>query len=260
MSFANQVAVITGASSGLGWALSKELSSQGCRVGLLARRQDKLDALAQEIRAAEGTAVTVSANVADREQTIAGIHALRDQLGPVDLLIACAGIGLPTQMEPLNLEQVENMFKVNTLGVVYAIAGVLPEMLQRGRGHLVAISSLAAYKGLPGESGYCASKAAVSVYMEGLRIQLRLRGIHVTTVCPGFIQTPMTDVNTFHMPLVMSAEKAARLIVSAIGRKRKVFNFPWRMTMLMKLTRWLPDWIMARSMKDYTGDRPHPPE
>ncbi len=258
MSFKDQTAVITGASSGLGWALAKELSSQGCRVGLLARRQDKLDALAQEIRAAGGTAAAVSASVADREQTNTGIRTLREQLGPIDLLIACAGVGLPTQLEPLNLKEVDNMIKVNLLGVVYAIAGVLPEMLERGRGHLVAISSLASYKGLPGESGYCASKAAVNVYMEGLRIQLRSRGIHVTTVCPGFIETAMTAVNTFHMPGLMSAQKAAHLIVRAVARKRKVFNFPLRMTMLTKLTRWLPDWIVARTMKDYTGDRPAP--
>ena len=152
------------------------------------------------------------------------------------------------------------MFKVNTLGVVYAIAGVLPEMLQRGQGHLVAISSLASYKGLPGESGYCASKAAVSVYMEGLRIELRSRGIHVTTACPGFIETPMTAVNTFHMPGLMTAEKAARLIVRAVARKRKVFNFPLGLTMMTKLSRWLPDWVIARLMKNTTGDRPHPPE
>jgi short-subunit dehydrogenase len=259
MPFANQVAIITGASSGIGWALAKELAAGGCRLGLLARRQDKLEELAQEIRTAGGTAAIAPANVADRQQTVAAIQSLREQLGPVDLLIANAGIGQPTPLEPLNTELVESMFKVNTFGVIYAIEAVLPEMLQRGSGHLAAVSSLAAYKGLPGESAYCASKAAVNTYMEGLRIQLRKRGIAVTTICPGFIKTPMTDVNTFSMPFLMSAEKAARLIVRALGKKRKVFNFPWRTTMLMKLTNWLPDWIMARSLRDYTGDRPHPP-
>jgi short-subunit dehydrogenase len=260
MSFANQAAVITGASSGLGWALAKELSAQGCRVGLLARRQDKLEELAREIRSSGGTAAIAPANVAERQPTVAAIHALRQQLGPIDLLIANAGVGLPTQLEPLNVDQVDNMFKVNTLGVVYSIEAVLPEMLQRGTGHLAAVSSLAAYKGLPGESGYCASKAAVNTYMEGLRIQLRSRGIAVTTICPGFIKTPMTEVNEFKMPGLMTAEKAAQIIVRALGKKRKVVNFPLGLTLLMKLTKWLPDWIMARSLKNYTGDRPHPPE
>jgi short-subunit dehydrogenase len=151
------------------------------------------------------------------------------------------------------------MFRVNTLGVVYAIEAVLPEMLQRGRGHLAAVSSLGAYKGLPGESAYCASKAAVNVYMEGLRIQLRSRGIFVTTVCPGFIATPMTAVNEFKMPWLMSAEKAARKIVRALEKRRKVYNFPWQMTLFTKISAWMPDWIVARVLRDKTGDRPPPP-
>jgi short-subunit dehydrogenase len=259
MSFANQVTVITGASSGLGWAMAKELAGQGCKVGLLARRKDKLEELAQEIRSAGGNVAIAPANIAERHETVAAIHSLRDQLGPIDLLIANAGIGLPTPLEPLNIEQVELMFKVNTLGVVYSIEAVLPDMLQRGKGHLAAVSSLASYKGLPGESGYCASKAAVNAYMEGLRIQLRSRGIAVTTICPGFVKTPMTDVNTFSMPGLMTAEKAAKRIVRALGKRRKVYNFPFITTFLMKMTRWLPDWILARSLKNYTGDRPHPP-
>src|SRR2546422_11681653 len=140
-------------------------------------------------------------------------------LGPVDLLIANSGVGQPTPLEPQDVPLVETMFKVNTLGVIYAIEGVLPQMLQRGRGHLAAVSSLAAYKGMPGESAYCASKAAVNVYMEGLRIQLRPRNIFVTTICPGFVQTPMTVVNDFPMPFLMPVERAAQKIVKALRRK-----------------------------------------
>src|SRR5262249_29076582 len=153
---------------------------------------------------------------------------------PVDLLIANSGVGVPTTIEPMNIDEVDLMFKVNTLGVVYAIEAVLPDMLTRGRGHLAAISSLASYLGIPGESGYCASKAAVNVYMEGLRIQLRKRGIAVSTICPGFIETPMTSVNTFKMPFLMKADRAAELIVSALARKKKVYNFPWQTMFLMK--------------------------
>lgn len=256
MSFANQVAVITGASSGIGWELAKQLAAQHCAVGVIARRHDRLEALVREIQAAGGKAAYAVANVADRVQTVSAIHAVRDQLGPVDLLIANSGVGLPTTIEPLNIDEVENMFKVNTLGVVYAIEAVLPEMLKRRKGHLAAISSLAAYTGLPGESGYCASKAAVNVYMDGLRSPLRRRGIYVTTICPGFIETPMTAVNTFPMPFLMKADRAAQLILNAIGRKKKVYNFPWQTTVLMKLTAWLPDWILARVMEGKTGDRP----
>jgi short-subunit dehydrogenase len=258
MSFANQVAIITGASSGIGWELAKTLSAQGCAVGLLARRKDRLDALVQEIQAAGGKAACAGADVSDRAQTIAAILALREQLGPVDLLIANSGVGVPTTLEPLNIDEVEVMFKVNTLGVVYAIEAVLPEMLQRGKGHLAAISSLASYLGMPGESGYCASKAAVNVYMEGLRVQVRRRGITVTTICPGFIETPMTAVNTFKMPFLMKADRAAHLIVRALKKKKKVYNFPWQTMMLMRIAGWLPDWALERVFAGKTGDRPKP--
>ncbi len=259
MNFANQVAVITGASSGIGWALGKVLAGEGCKVGLVARRQEKLQVLAEEIRQGGGTAALAAADVGDRRQTLAAIRGLAAQLGSVDLLVANAGVGMPTRLDPMNVADIEEMFRVNTLGVVYAIEAVLPEMLRRGRGHIAAVSSLAAYKGMPGESAYCASKAAVNYYLEGLRIHLRGRGIAVTAVCPGFVRTPMTAVNEFHMPWLLEADDAARRILRALHRRRKVYNFPWQTSLLMKLTRWLPDWVMARSMREYNENPPFPP-
>src|SRR5262249_51938557 len=148
-SFANQVAVITGASSGIGRELARTLAAQQCRVGLVARRKELLDALAEEVRRAGGTAAAAAADVADPAHLLAAVRALRDQLGPVDLLIANAGVGAPTLLEPFNVGDVEKMFRINLLGVIYSIEAVLPEMLERGRGHLAAVSSMAAYKGLP---------------------------------------------------------------------------------------------------------------
>jgi len=136
------------------------------------------------------------------------------------------------------------MTRVNFLGVVFAIEAVLPAMLERRSGHLAAVSSLGAYKGMPGSAGYCATKAAVNTYMEGMRIQLRRRGVAVTTLCPGFIRTPMTAVNTFRMPFLMEPEQAARRIVRALRQRKKVYNFPWRTTMLVKFSQWLPDWLL----------------
>jgi short-subunit dehydrogenase len=190
---------------------------------------------------------------------LAAVHEIVAKLGPVDLLVANAGVGAPTLLEPFNVADVEKMFRVNTLGVVYAIEAVLPDMLRRGQGHLAAVSSLAAYKGLPGESAYCASKAAVNTYLEGLRIQLRGRGIAVTTICPGFVKTPMTDINQFHMPWLLQADDAARRIVRALQHRCKVYNFPWQTTLLMRVTRWLPDWVMARGMRNYNENPPVPP-
>jgi short-subunit dehydrogenase len=259
MTFANQVAIITGASSGIGWSLAKQLASQGCKVGLVARRRDNLAALAGEIEKAGGVAAFACADVADRAQVGEAIRETAGKLGPVDLLVANAGVGAPTTLSPMNVADVEKMFRVNVFGTVYAIEAVLPGMLERKKGHLAAVSSMAAYKGLPGESGYTASKAAVNNFMEGLRIQVRDKGIHITTICPGFIKTPMTEHNDFHMPWLLEADEAARRIIKALARKQKVYNFPWQMGILMRITRWLPDWVIARAMGKYNENPPFPP-
>jgi short-subunit dehydrogenase len=258
MTFANQVAIITGASSGIGWSLANQLAAQGCKVGLVARRLDNLVALAGEIEKAGGVAAYAGADVCDRAALVEAIHAVANQLGPVDLLIANAGVGAPTTIEPFNVPDVEKMIRVNLLGVIYSIEAVLPGMLERKKGHIAAVSSMAAYAGLPGESGYTSSKAAVNVFMDGLRIQLRDKGVAVTTICPGFVKTPMTDVNDFHMPWLLQADDAARRILRALARKKKFFDFPWQMRILMWITRRLPDWVVARAMAKYNEKPPFP--
>lgn len=256
--FDGRAAVITGASSGIGRALARALAAEGCRVGLIARRAAALDEAVAEVRAAGGVAASAPADVGDRDGLRRAVAALAGENGPADLLVANAGVGVPTTVDPVNMEAVEETFRVNLMGVVYAIDAVLPAMLARGRGHLAAVSSLAAYKGLPGESAYCASKAAVNVYLEGLRVQLRGRGVLVTTVCPGFVKTPMTAVNTFKMPWVMEADAAAARILYGLSRRRKVDNFPLPTAALMKLARWAPDWFLARAFRDYLDHPPMP--
>jgi len=249
-----QVAVVTGASSGIGWELGRQLAALGYHVGLIARREEKLQQLAKLIRSAGGTCAVAPADVADRGGLESAIANLRDDLGPIDLLIANAGVGYVTFLDPINADQIEETIRVNVLGVIYAINAVLPEMLRRGRGHLVAVSSLAGYAGLPGESAYCASKAAVNAYLDGLRIHLRNRGVRVTTLCPGFVLTPMTVENKFHMPGLLSAEEAARRMIRAIRSGRKVYNFPWIANLITCVARRLPDWMVARSMGDYNEE------
>jgi short-subunit dehydrogenase len=249
MSGESKVAVLTGASSGIGFELAKELAKDGYRLGLLARRREPLEKLAGEIRAGGGVAEFETADVAERQPTIDAIHRLAGPLGPVDLLVANAGTGAESTIEPLNGEEQEQMFRVNFFGLLHAIEAVLPEMLKRGHGHLAGVASLAAYKGFPGQQAYCASKAAVKIYLEGLRIQLRKRGIAVTTICPGFVRTPMTESHAFGMPYLIDSADAARRIARALRRRKKVFNFPWQTERLVKFTYWVPDWIMARALR-----------
>ena len=251
MSFAGQVAVITGASSGIGWALARALAAEGCKVGLLSAAARAACRVGCEIEKSGGSTAFAVADVTDRPQTVAAIHEVADRLGPVDLLIANAGVAPPTTVEPFNVRDIEMMFRVNVLGIVYALEAVLPQMLERRRGHVAAVSSLAAFRGLPGESAYTSSKAAVNVFMEGLRIQLRSKGIMVTTICPGFVQTPMTETNEFKMPFLLTADEAARRIVRTLKQKRKVYNFPWQTSLLMRLLRWTPDWFVERLMHTY---------
>jgi short-subunit dehydrogenase len=253
---ADVTAIVTGASSGIGAALAHQLAAGGCRVGLIARRLDRLAALADAIEEAGGTAAIAAADVSDRAGVLDACAALRDELGPIDLLIANAGVGVPTTLDPVNTSDVEEMFRVNVLGVVYSIEAVLPEMLKRGSGHIAAVSSLAGFVGLPGESGYCATKAAVNTYLDGLRVHLRGRGVKVTTLCPGFVRTPMTAVNDFHMLWLLEADEAARRMVRALRRGCKVYRFPWQTSLLIRLAGWLPDWALRRVMHDYNENSP----
>ena len=240
------VVIITGASSGIGRALALRLGAAGARVGLIARRRDLLESARAAIAAAGGTAVAAVADVGDRAALRAAVAEVERRLGPADVLVANAGFGAPTVLDPLNTADVEATFRVNVLGVVYAVEAVLPGMLARRNGHLLAVSSLAAFKGLPGESAYCASKAAVNAYMEGLRIALRPRGVAVTTVCPGFVATPMTPMNSA-TPFLMSADAAARRIARVIARRTSgVVRFPLPMALLAALIARLPDAIVAR--------------
>jgi short-subunit dehydrogenase len=248
MSFSDRVAIITGASSGIGWALAKLMAVEHAKVGLIARRRDKLEELAAAIRQAGGTAVAAAADVADRAQMQAAVQELGRILGPIDIVVANAGVAPWTYLDPLNIADVENIFRINLLGVVYAVEAVLPEMLRRRDGHLAAVSSLASYRGLPGDAAYCASKAAVNTFMEGLRLDLRSHGIRVTTICPGFVRTPMTAAHPFHMPWLMEPEDAARRILRALRHRSKFAAFPWQLSWLLKLSRWLPDWFVARYM------------
>src|SRR5262249_18998830 len=135
---------------------------------------------------------------------------------------------------------------------------VLPSMIERGKGHVVAISSLAAFKGLPGESAYCASKSAVNAYMEGLRIALLKKGVVVTTVCPGFVQTAMGGMNA-PMPFLLTAEAAAQRIARLIARRRGGLRcFPRRMSLLMSVIARLPDSLVARLVVADGGAPPGP--
>jgi len=254
-----QKVIITGASTGIGRAIAIELAKGGAQLGLIARREELLLELVNEIQTLGGKAFYRVADISERKETLIGISELVNCMGGIDILIANAGVGAPTTIQPFNVETQEKMIKVNLLGVIYCIEAILQTMLASEKGQIVAISSLAGFKGLPGESGYTASKAGLNTFMEGMRIQLRPKNIFVSTICPGFIKTPMTEVNNEEdMPWLMDAETAAKIIIKAIQRKTKVLRFPWQTSLLMRITGWLPDWLIERAMKKYNENPPMP--
>ncbi len=158
MSGLGRVAVITGASSGLGRALAKELAREGYAVGVLARRREPLEQLTSEIQNAGGRAELESADVAERIPTLEAIHCLPRAAWAGRSSGCLRRRGAETYVSPMNVEEVERMMRVNLFGVIYAIEAVLPDMLKRGRGHVAAVASLAAYKGFPGQGGYCTAR------------------------------------------------------------------------------------------------------
>ena len=252
-----KVAVVTGASSGIGRALARELARDGYDLGLTARRAERLEQLAAEIRAAGSQAACVAADATRRDETHAAMATLAERLGPIDLLVANAGIGLGTDALAPDAGTLETEFRVNVFGAFYAIEAVIPSMRERGRGHVVAISSLASHRGLPGAAGYCATKAALTRLVEGMRPDWARAGIRATIVHPGYVRSELTDRNRYRMPLLMDTDRAARFVARAIRRRKKVCEFPWRMSILVRhLVRHLPDRLLASRIR---SDKKAPP-
>lgn len=240
-----RVALITGASSGIGDALAQELARRGWKVGLMARRASELEALAKKIGPA---AAWRTADVLDQHSVNKAVAELEAELGPCDLMLANAGIGEPCAARNWNNEVITRVMRVNYEGVVFAFGAVIQGMLSRGQGQLVAVSSVAGYRGLPSFGPYAASKSAVTTFCESLRIELFRKGIAVTTIHPGYIETPMTEKNKFPMPFLMPVEKAARVMANGIEARRREVNTPWQMALLMGFCRMLPNWIWDRAV------------
>ena len=249
-SFKDQVILITGAASGLGRQLALDLLSQGATVAAIDCRGEPLQKLAAE--QAGGPLACAVADVTDRAALGSAVTTLLDKLGPIDVAIACAGIGIETRAADFHADDFERVVRTNLIGVANTVEAVLPGMLARGRGQLVAISSLASFRGLPRMAAYCAAKSGLNALMDSLRVELQPRGIGVTTICPGWIRTPMTANLDLAMPDIMEVETASRLILEAIRRRRPFYAFPRSSARRVRLLRWLPaglsDWLIRRML------------
>jgi short-subunit dehydrogenase len=242
----NKVVMITGASSGIGRGLAKEIAARGALVGLVARRADTLKELQTEIESAGGRGLAVAGDVRDASSIKAATDKIAKELGPIDVLVANAGIGTSTDGSQVSGEEVAKVISVNVIGAANSVSAVLPQMVERRKGQLVVISSLAAYRGLPKSAAYCASKAAVSAFFESLRLDLAPKGIDVTIIHPGFIKTPLTAGRDAQMPFLMELDDAVKKIANAIERRKKSYAFPWQLATIVRAGMIMPIWMYDR--------------
>ena len=238
---------ITGASSGIGAALAKRYAEEGATLGLVARRQHCLEQLAASLPHSERHRI-YALDVTDHAALAAAAADFIGALGGADVVIANAGISQGTLTEYAeDLAVFERIVATNLLATVATFAPFIATLKAQAQAgsracRLVGIASVAGIRGLPGAEAYSASKAAVISYCESLRIELRSSGVKVITIVPGYIDTPMTQVNSYRMPFLMAAEKFAANVVAQIDAGSSYRVIPWQMGVVAKLLRLLPNW------------------
>ena len=219
-------------------------------MGLIDIDSTGLKSLASELLDAGATFVVQTADVSQRRPLRQAVKDIEAALGRVDVLVACAGFGTLTLVPDLALDTLRRTFEVNMFGVAESIEAVLPGMLNRGRGHIVGVASLAGYRGFPWMISYSASKAALIAYLEALRPGLAKRGITVTTACPGFVRTAMSQAPYRHKVKMIEPEQAAQHLVRAILRRPRNCVFPFSMRMGLAILKLMPDrlfdWLMCK--------------
>ncbi len=213
----DKIVLITGASSGIGAGIARELGRAGATLMLGARRTDRLDELAEEIRSFGGRVATRRLDVTDRDDVAAFAQAARDEFGRVDVIVNNAGLMPLSPMAALKVEEWDRMVDVNIKGVLYGIAAVLPEMTERGSGHIINIASIGALTVSPTAAVYCATKFAVRAISEGLRQERE--DIRVTCIHPGVVESELASTITDPTAAeAMTSYRAIALKPAAIGR------------------------------------------
>ena len=235
-----KVVWLTGASTGIGKHLAGKLMKEASALALTARSVDSLELLSKELTDFNKPVLCLPGDVTKPEEMLNVTKQVENRVGPIDVLIANAGTYVPTDIAKFDLEEYRYITEVNFVGVLNCVQAVLPSMLERQSGYLVAVASLAGYRGLPRAAAYGASKAALIHFFESMSFDLQPSGIDVTLVNPGFVRTPLTDKNTFDMPFLMDPEPAADFSFDGLQERRREIHFPWKFSLIMKLLRVLP--------------------
>ena len=233
-----RAALVTGASSGIGRGLALALGRRGTHVVAVARRKERLESLVAEIAAAGGQAEALVLDVSDGDATYEAVRAVDARLA-LDLVIANAGVAGITPAKKLDWGRVRDILQTDLVGAAATIAGALPGMVARDRGQVVAIASVAGFRGLPRFAAYSGSKAGLIAFCESLRVDLKHTGVGVTTVCPGYVDTELLTPGKRH-PFLVSLDDAVRTILGAIDARAAVCTFPAPVAAAMRATRALP--------------------
>jgi short-subunit dehydrogenase len=231
--------VITGASSGIGESLALAYAAPEVDLALTGRDEARLAAIAERCRAAGARVTADRIDAADRGSMAAWLARI-DNAAPIDLMVANAGVASGTPEGREDPELARRTFDVNLSGVLNSVQPLIEPMIARGRGQIAIMSSLAAFRGFAGSAAYCASKAAVRVWGEGMRSELAALGVEVSVICPGFVVSRMTAVNKFHMPFLMETGRAAAIIKHGLERNKSRIAFPWPMAAIVWLLATLP--------------------
>ena len=245
----SRLVFITGASSGIGQALALRFYSAGYRLALVARRTAEVQAWSEANGISAGRYQIYGADVSDIDSIVSAGEACITAQGVPDVVIANAGIsiGMDSAVRS-DLKVIAQTFATNNIGVAATFHPFISGMVSRGTGTLVGIGSVAGIRGLPGHGAYCASKAAVISYCESLRGELRPSGVKVVTICPGYIDTPLTRENRYAMPFLMKADTFAEKAFATIQAGRSYRVIPWQMGVVAKLLRLLPNTVFDKAL------------
>lgn len=239
---------IIGASSGIGLALAKQLSALHAKVCVSARNEDLLN----KFVASHSHAQAIALDVTQPKAIENAFNALNTK-APLDLIIYCAGHYTPMRAQDFNLPEVSKHFNINYFGVLNLLSSCLPTMINHGKGHLSLVSSVAGYSGLPNSLAYGPTKAALTHLAEVLYLDLHRLGLGVSVINPGFVETPLTAQNTFHMPALITADQAAKEIIAGYAKGEFEIHFPKRFSVFLKLLRLLPYKLYFSIIRKSTG-------
>ena len=240
--------LITGASSGIGRALAYELAGRGYSLALTARRTETLEDIRDDLQAQHPSTTVVAhpLDVVACDTVPEAISACVDKLGGLDILLANAGIGLGEKVGQASFSKARRTIETNLLGAMATVDAAVQYFLEKGRGHIVGVSSVAAFRGLPRSSSYSASKAGFAIYLESLRAEVIRKNIDVTVLYPGYIDTSLNEMLP-NRPFLITVEKGAALIADMIERKVKSSTVPvWPWCILGRMLKWLPTSVVAR--------------